>query len=129
MSDQPIRIVVVDDHTLFRRGMTALLGGVPGFAIVGEAADGLEGIRVVAALQPDVVLLDLNMPGISGKEVVRFLRSLGLNRDAPIHAYTASGSYSVAEAREQGFDGVLTKPLDSRRLIELVYAAKQAKAA
>ena len=66
MSDQPIRIVVVDDHTLFRRGMTALLGGVPGFAIVGEAADGLEGIRVVAALQPDVVLLDLNMPGISG---------------------------------------------------------------
>jgi CheY-like chemotaxis protein len=77
----------------------------------------------------DVLLIDINMPGISGKEVVRFLRSLGLNRNAQIHAFTASGSYSVGEAREHGFDGVLTKPIDPRRLVELVYTAAQAKAA
>src|SRR3974390_2365999 len=61
-----IRLVVVDDHTLFRRGITALLSRAPGFEVVGEAADGFEGIKTVAAHKPDVVLLDLNMPGISG---------------------------------------------------------------
>lgn len=75
-SDRPdrpakVRIVVIDDHTLFRRGITALLARVPDFEVVGEAADGFEGIKAVAAGKPDVVLLDLNMPGISGVEATQ----------------------------------------------------------
>ena len=100
MSDQPIRIVVVDDHTLFRRGMTALLGGVPGFAIVGEAADGLEGIRVVAALQPDVVLLDLNMPGISGIEALHAI--LRASPGLPVVMLTVSEDGRRPDGRAEG---------------------------
>src|SRR5512144_816647 len=74
MIDEPIRIVVVDDHTLFRRGMIALLAREPGFVVVGEAADGFEGIRTVAAQKPDVVLLELNMPGISGLEALQAIQ-------------------------------------------------------
>src|SRR5512144_2843083 len=66
-----IRIVVIDDHTLFRRGLTALLARVPDFEVVGEAADGIAGVRTVLACRPDVVLLDLHMPGISGIEAMQ----------------------------------------------------------
>ncbi|HEV7692176.1 MAG TPA: ATP-binding protein [Hyphomonadaceae bacterium] len=121
------RVLIADDNPSIREIVRCLLEAAG--AHVTEANDGLSAVALASSERFDALLIDLNMPGISGKEVVRFLRSLGLNRDAPIHAFTASGSYSVAEAREQGFDGLLTKPLDPRRLIELVYAAKQAKAA
>lgn len=68
-----IRVVVVDDHTLFRRGIIALLSRVPEFEVVGEAADGFEGIKAAAVGRPDVVLLDLHMPGIQGGEAVRLI--------------------------------------------------------
>ncbi|MBK7660196.1 MAG: response regulator transcription factor [Betaproteobacteria bacterium] len=67
----PVRLVVIDDHTLFRRGITALLARVPDFEVVGEAADGFEGIKAVAAGRPDVVLLDLHMPGLTGIEAMQ----------------------------------------------------------
>ncbi len=69
----PIRIVVVDDHTLFRRGIISLLSHEAGFAVVGEASDGFEGIRTVLAQKPDVVLLDLNMQ--DAEDLVTALRS------------------------------------------------------
>jgi PAS domain S-box-containing protein len=121
------RVLVADDNPSIREIVRCLLEAAG--AQVTEANDGLSAVALASSERFDALLIDLNMPGISGKEVVRFLRSLGLNRNAQIHAFTASGSYSVAEAREHGFDGLLTKPLDPRRLIELVYAATQAKAA
>ena len=59
----PIRILLVDDHTLFRSGMRLLLQRQPDFEIVAEAGDGVEGLKRAKELKPDVVLLDLNMPG------------------------------------------------------------------
>ena len=122
MSEPAIRIVVVDDHTLFRRGITALLGGVPGFAIVGEAADGLEGIRVVAALQPDVVLLDLNMPGISGIEALQaILRSAP---GMPVVMLTVSeDAADLMAALKAGAQGYLLKNIDSDFLVDSVRRA------
>ena len=67
----PIRVLLVDDHTLFRSGIKALLQRYPEFEVVGEASDGVEGVKRVAALLPDVVLMDLNMPGLSGLEAVQ----------------------------------------------------------
>ena len=61
-----ITILVVDDHTLFRRGLISLLGQEDGVKVVGEAADGGDALRIAEALQPDLILLDNHMPGVSG---------------------------------------------------------------
>ena len=63
-----IRILLVDDHTLFRSGLKALLQRQSDFEIVGEAADGLEGVKLCEQLKPDVVLLDIDMPQMNGRE-------------------------------------------------------------
>jgi DNA-binding NarL/FixJ family response regulator len=69
-----IRVVVVDDHALFRRGLENVLSSEPDLEVVGEAADGLEALEICAALAPDVVLMDVRMPGASGIEAARKIR-------------------------------------------------------
>lgn len=66
-----IRILIVDDHAPFRMGLSALLSASDEFAIVGEVADGAEVVSAIEQLQPDLVLMDLNMPGMSGIEATR----------------------------------------------------------
>ena len=68
-----IRILIADDHTLFRRGLTSLLNETDEFKVVGEAGNGPEAVRLAAELRPDVVLMDIHMPGGSGIEAVRQL--------------------------------------------------------
>jgi DNA-binding NarL/FixJ family response regulator len=63
---KPIRILLADDHALFRAGVRSLLRGVPGFKVVAEAGDGREALRLVAKRRPDVVLMDITMPGLNG---------------------------------------------------------------
>ncbi len=70
-----IRIVVVDDHSLFRRGLVSLLSEISEFEVVGEASDGKDALKLVQQLEPDVVLLDVNMPGLDGIETVEALRT------------------------------------------------------
>ena len=69
----PIRVLLIDDHALFRGGVRMVLSRQPGFEVVGEASDALDGIKRVHQLLPDVVLLDLHMPGMSGKEALKVL--------------------------------------------------------
>ncbi|WP_407280530.1 response regulator transcription factor [Aromatoleum evansii] len=69
----PIRVLLVDDHALFRSGIKSLLQRHPEFEIVGEAGDGMEGVKRAAQLKPDVVLLDLHMPGLSGRDAAAML--------------------------------------------------------
>ena len=71
-----INIVLIDDHTLFRSGIKALLSRQADCNVVGEAADGFSGVKLVEQLSPDVVLLDLDMPVMNGQETVNTLRSL-----------------------------------------------------
>jgi DNA-binding NarL/FixJ family response regulator len=68
---EPIQVLICDDHAEFRQGLRALLETAPDLAVVGEADDGEAAVRVAAALQPDVILMDLNMPGTNGVEATR----------------------------------------------------------
>jgi two-component system nitrate/nitrite response regulator NarL len=123
-ADRRIRIVVVDDHTLFRRGITALLARVPDFDIVGEAADGFEGIRVVAAERPDVVLLDLHMPGITGLEATQ-----AILKDAPgAHVVMLTVSEEpddLMACLRAGALGYLLKNIDSDFLVASIRRAAE----
>ena len=65
---EPIRVIIVDDQELFRRGLTMLMDAEPGLDVVGEAGDGQTGIELASRVAPDVVLLDVRMPKISGIE-------------------------------------------------------------
>jgi DNA-binding NarL/FixJ family response regulator len=74
---EDIRIVVVDDHALFRRGLVGLLSEMQDFQVVGEASNGDEALIVIGEQEPDVVLLDVNMPGMGGIETLTALQNQG----------------------------------------------------
>jgi len=74
MNQGSYRLVVVDDHALFRRGLVSLLGDMPEFHVVGEASDGREALGVIEQTQPDILLLDVNMPHMDGITLVQELR-------------------------------------------------------
>jgi two-component system nitrate/nitrite response regulator NarL len=122
--DAPLRVVVVDDHTLFRRGLTALLAREPGFAVVGEAADGFEGIRIAGAAQPDVVLLDLHMPGISGLDAIDAIR-----KEAPraqiVMLTVSEDAEDLLAALRRGASGYLLKNIDSDFLVDAIRRAAE----
>jgi DNA-binding NarL/FixJ family response regulator len=84
--DQRIRILVADDHPIVRDGLVAILSGQPDFVVVGEAADGVEALRLARELRPDVLLLDLAMPRLDGVGVLEALRT-----DQPADDATPSG--------------------------------------
>lgn len=71
MSDEPIRVLLADDHPVYRDGLATLLASMPGVEVVGTAATGLEAVERAADLQPDVVVMDVQMPGVDGIEATR----------------------------------------------------------
>lgn len=75
-SPNPIRVVLVEDHTIVRQGITALLSTAPDIEVVGEAGDGRQGIEIVTRLEPDVLVTDLALPGLGGLEVLKHVREL-----------------------------------------------------
>ncbi len=70
----PLNIVVIDDHPLMRKGIIQYLSVDPQFKVVGEANNGAQGLEVCSELEPDIVLLDLNMKGLSGLDTLKLLR-------------------------------------------------------
>ena len=117
-----IRVLLVDDHDVVRRGLTALLEGAAGFAVVGAAADGTEALDLVAEHQPDVVLMDLSMPGMDGIEATRRVTS-----DRPEVRVVVLTSFSdrerILDALDAGAVGYLLKDADPDELLRGVQAA------
>lgn len=117
-----IRLVVVDDHALFRAGLINLLSEMPNFEVVGDAGDGASSLEEIAKVKPDVVLLDVNMPDMSGVEVVKKLREY---TDVKILMLTISrNDKDLLGAISAGADGYLLKnaePQELEKAIQLVY--------
>lgn len=111
-----IRILLVDDHTLFRSGLKALLGRQADFEIEGEASDGLEGVKLAEQLKPDLVLLDLDMPVMNGTEALA--QMLAANRELPVVMLTVSeDAEDLKEAFVLGARGYLVKNIDAEYLV------------
>jgi len=107
-SGAPIRIVVADDHPVVRDGLVAMLRAGPEFDVVGEATNGVEAVRLVQEKSPDVLLLDLEMPGLDGVAVLRRLREL----DSPTRAIVFTvfdTDERIIAAVEAGARGYLLK--------------------
>ncbi len=110
-----IRILLIDDHSLFRSGVRLLLQRQPDFDMVGEAADGLEGIKRAKALMPDVILLDLNMPGLSGLETLQLLVQ-DLPDCAVLILTVSEEAEELGQALRDGACGYLLKNIDADAL-------------
>lgn len=116
-----IRIVLIDDHTVLREGLKALLNSEPGLEVVGDAADGRAGIQAADQLKPDVVIADISMPGLNGIESARILR-----RSYPymklIILSMHSGREYVAKALQAGANGYVLKQGDTNEVISAIQA-------
>ncbi len=116
MPDKPQRLLIIDDHPLFRRGVTQLVKMAGEFDVVGEASSGLEGIEMARELGPDMVLLDLNMKGMSGLEVLKILKSW--ENDPRVVMLTVSDqAEDLVAALRAGADGYLLKEMDPDELV------------
>lgn len=121
---KPIRVLIVDDHTLFRSGIKLALQRHEGIEVVGEAGDGLEGIKRAKQLKPDVVLLDLHMPGTSGLEALRVLVE-----DVPetqvVMLTVSEDAEDLLETLRTGARGYLLKNIDTEFLLESIQRASR----
>jgi DNA-binding NarL/FixJ family response regulator len=121
--DEPIRVVVVDDHAVVRRGLEQLLGAAPDIVVVGTAGDGAEAVTVVSATRPDVVLMDLQMPGVDGVEATRTITA---ERLADVLVLTSfSDSERIVAALDAGAVGYLLKDADPEEVLAGIRAVSR----
>jgi two-component system nitrate/nitrite response regulator NarL len=122
-----LRILLVDDHLLFRKGLARLLDAQPDFEIVGEAADGLEAVGKAELLHPDVVLMDIRMPNCDGLEATRRIK--GQMPNVRVVMLTVSeDEQDLAAAVRHGADGYLLKDLLPEALFQYLRGAMSGEA-
>lgn len=121
---EPIRVMLVDDHAVVRQGLRALLEVTDGITVVGEASNGEEAVEQVQALAPDVVLLDLSMPGMGGIEATRQIRRL--NEHTRVIVLTSyDDDDKLFQAIEAGAISYLLKNISAGDLISAIQLAKR----
>ena len=119
-----VRIVIADDHPIFRDGLKGLLDSEPGFQVVGEAADGVEAVKATQTLRPDVLLLDVAMPRMGGLDTLSALAG------SPTRVIMLAASISesaVLKAIQLGARGVVLKEAATRQLLEGIHRVVSGK--
>ncbi len=123
----PISVVVVDDHPVVRDGLRALFETVPDVVLVGEAGNGEEAVREVTVLRPDLVLLDIHLPGVSGLQVLGRLRRVA-PRTRVVMLTMYDDAPSLVEAVRAGADGYLLKGASQQAIIAALRAVHDGQA-
>jgi DNA-binding NarL/FixJ family response regulator len=124
---ETLRILVAEDHPLFRKGMISLLSSVPDFEVVGEAATGEEAVACASELQPDVILMDLQMPGMGGMEAAR--KILGERPSVRVLVVTLfEDDDSVFMALRAGARGYVLKDADEEEMVRAIRAVGRGEA-
>ncbi|MFN8098585.1 MAG: response regulator transcription factor [Dermatophilaceae bacterium] len=121
--DRPLRIVLVDDQALFRAGISMVIDSQPDLAVVGEAGDGEEAVRLVEVMHPDVVLMDVRMPRLDGVSATRLITQR-LGEDAPriLVLTTFDQDELAADAIEAGASGFVLKEAQPEFLLAAIRA-------
>ena len=125
---QQIRILVVDDHPIFRRGITSLLADHPDMQLVAEASNGLESVRQFRAHKPDITLMDLQMPEMNGLDAIISIRGEFPNARI-IVLTTYSGDVQVLRALKAGAHAYLLKGTIHKDLVDMIRAVHSGKKA
>jgi DNA-binding NarL/FixJ family response regulator len=125
--DASITLLIADDHPVVRDGLSGMFATDPGFEVLGEAADGAEAVRLARALRPDVVLMDLRMPGMDGVSAIAELARLGVPSRVLVLTTYDTDSY-VLPAVEAGATGYLLKDAPRDELLRAVRAAAHGQA-
>jgi len=119
MDTQPIRIVIADDHAIFRDGLRRLLATQEDFRVIGEASDGKEAIAIATGLRPDVLLLDLAMPRVPGMEVLRELA----HQEVAVRTILLTAAiqpFAVTSALQLGARGIVLKASPPEMLLKSI---------
>jgi DNA-binding NarL/FixJ family response regulator len=122
----PIRVLIADDHPVFRFGVRALLGAMPDTEVVGEVTTGEEAIAALASVQPDVILMDITMPGAGGIEATRRIRET--NPDARVLIVTMLEDDSVFAAMRAGARGYVVKGAAPAEVLRAIRAVADGEA-
>lgn len=125
---QPVRLLLVDDHALFREGLSALLSHQDDFTVVGEAEDAESALVQARALAPDIVLMDVELPGEDGVNATRRLK-LALPSVTVVMLTVRDDSQTLFEAIKAGAQGYLVKNVRSRELLEQLRGLARGEAA
>lgn len=123
-----IRLLVIDDHTLFRRGLVALLASEPGLEVVGQAGDAGEAVRQAASLQPDVILLDNHLPGVTGIQALGGLREAA-PRARILMVTVSEDAQDLQAALRGGAHGYLLKTMEGDQLADAIRGSMRGQAA
>jgi DNA-binding NarL/FixJ family response regulator len=117
----PIRLVIADDHPIFRDGLRRLLEAEPDMKVIGEAKDGSEAVKLARQLKPDIMLLDLAMPKHPGLEALRELSDGGANSVRVILLTAAAEKNQIVEALQLGARGVVLKDSATQLLLKAIH--------
>ncbi len=117
MESSRCRVLLVDDHPLFRRGVMQLIAAQPDFEVVGEAASGEEGVTLTHTLNPDIVLLDVDMRGMGGLQALKQIKESGADTQV-IMLSVSDAEMNLVTAVRSGADGYLLKDAEPEEMLE-----------
>ncbi|EAA1068365.1 two-component system response regulator NarL [Salmonella enterica subsp. enterica] len=121
-NQEPATILLIDDHPMLRTGVKQLVSMAPDISVVGEASNGEQGIDLAESLDPDLILLDLNMPGMNGLETLDKLREKALSGRIVVFS-VSNHEEDVVTALKRGADGYLLKDMEPEDLLKALQQA------